>query len=126
MWRECLIVGGFGGAGAIVRFVLSTWVNTRFPTQLGGGTLAVNVAGCLLGGVILALLETHRPINDSLRLALMIGFLGGLTTFSAFGCEVFQLIHDQRPMAAAGLTVANVLLGLVAVSVGFLLVRWAS
>lgn len=126
MLRECLIVGSFGGVGAIVRFVLSGWFNARFPTLSGGGTLAVNVVGCLLGGVILAMLETYRPLNDSLRLALLVGFLGGLTTFSAFGCEVFQLLRDQRPGAAAGLVAANLLLGLAAVSLGFFLARAAA
>lgn len=126
MWRECLIVGSLGGAGAIVRFVLSGWISSRTPTLPGAGTLAVNAIGCLLGGVVLATLETYRPSNETLRLALMVGLLGGLTTFSAFGCEVFQLLRDQRPGAAAGLVLANLFLGLAAVAIGFLLTRAAS
>ncbi|MFO0834061.1 MAG: fluoride efflux transporter CrcB [Phycisphaerales bacterium] len=123
MWRECIIVGIFGGIGAITRFVLSTWVNARFPAHLGAGTLAVNVIGCLLGGVVLAFLETYRPLNETLRLALMVGFLGGLTTFSAFGCEVFQLLRDQRLATAAAFVFANLFLGLISVALGFFVAR---
>lgn len=123
MWRECLMVGSFGGIGAITRFGLSTWINARFPTHVGAGTLAVNVIGCLLGGVVLAFLETYRPLNETIRLALMVGFLGGLTTFSAFGCEVFQLLRDQRFALAAAFVLSNLILGLIAVALGFLVVR---
>ncbi len=125
MWRECFIVGTFGGIGAIVRFTISTWLNARFPTHMGVGTLAVNVIGCLLGGVILAVLDSYRPLNESLRLALMVGFLGGLTTFSAFGCEIFQLLRDHRPVIAAVFLFANLILGLIAVTLGFYLARFA-
>ena len=123
MWRECLIVGGFGGAGAVARFVLSIWMSTRYPTLIGGGTLAVNMIGCFLGGVLLLAIAGQRQWGEPLRLALMVGFLGGLTTFSAFGCEVFQLLRDQRPGAALGLVAANVVLGLAAVALGYVVAR---
>ena len=126
MWRECLIVGSFGGIGAITRFGLSTWINARFPAHVGAGTLAVNVIGCLLGGVVLALLETYRPLNETLRLALMVGFLGGLTTFSAFGCEVFQLLRDHRFAIAAAFVLANLVLSLISVALGFFVVRFVA
>lgn len=126
MWRECFIVGSFGAIGAIARFVLSTWVNARFPTHLGAGTFAVNVIGCLLGGAVLALLEAYRPVNETLRLALMVGFLGGLTTFSAFGCEVFQLLRDQRLAIATAFVLANLVLGLISVALGFFVVRFVA
>lgn len=118
-----MIVGGFGGVGAITRFAVSTWLNGRFPTHIGVGTLAVNVIGCLLGGVILAFLETYRPLNETLRLALMVGFLGGLTTFSAFGCEIFQLLRDHRPAVAAAFLTSNLVLGFAGVAIGFFAAR---
>lgn len=118
-----MIVGSCGGAGAITRFAISTWMNARFPTHLGVGTLLVNVIGCLMGGVLLAILEDYRPMNETLRLALMVGFLGGLTTFSAFGCEIFQLLRDHRPAMAAAFLTSNLVLGLAGVAIGFFAAR---
>ena len=76
--------------GALVRWQAGVWLNSRHP-QLPLGTLAVNVVGGLLIGMALVLLA--RPDQQLWRLLVITGFLGGLTTFSAFSGESLALIQ---------------------------------
>jgi fluoride exporter len=76
--------------GALVRWQAGVWLNARHP-QLPLGTLAVNVVGGLLIGIALVLLA--RPDQQLWRLLCVTGFLGGLTTFSAFSGESLTLLQ---------------------------------
>ncbi len=111
--------GGFLGAG--LRFALGTWVNRALPAAVfPWGTLAVNVLGCLLIGFIAA---WRQPLEPGLRLFLMVGVLGGFTTFSTFALETLALTHqDQHALAFANVAV-KLLLGLGAAWAGFELGR---
>ncbi|MFQ5489907.1 MAG: fluoride efflux transporter CrcB, partial [Phycisphaerae bacterium] len=92
--------------------------------RIGGGvfplgTLTVNVCGCLLIGVLSAFFAGPQLVREEYRVALLVGLLGGLTTFSSFGWETTALINDGQ-LVRAGL---NVLLnngaGLAAVWLGY-------
>ena len=110
--------------GSVFRFLLSGFVYRMVPfAEFPLGTLAVNVLGCLLIGVLNGLAETRQMIGPDLRLFLMIGMLGGFTTFSTLGYETLALIRDDALVQAMGNVVVQVVLGLLAVWLGDMLGR---
>ena len=114
-----LLVGVGGFAGSVARYLLGGWLlhhtaQQRFPWS----TFAVNVAGCLVIGVLAGLAERHSMFSPGLRLFLFTGLLGGFTTFSAFGLETLFLLRRGEPWVAAAYVGGSVLLGLLAVWLG--------
>jgi CrcB protein len=112
-----LLVALGGAIGSVARFKLSGWVlhqapNWRFPL----GTLAVNVIGCFLAGLLAGMAVKQDIFTPDARIFLFTGLLGGFTTFSAFGLETLLLLKRGE----AGVAIANVL---VSIAVG-LLVAW--
>ena len=95
---EALAVGLGGGLGAWLRWGLSTALNARLPS-LPLGTLAANLLGGFLMGVLGEGLLLHW-VPEALRLLLLTGFLGGLTTFSTFSAEVVNSLRRGRRLAA--------------------------
>jgi len=112
------VVAVFGAAGAVARYAVSGWAHQLLGTRFAYGTLAVNLIGCLLLGLLGHLMTTTEAVSPTTRAALGIGFLGAFTTFSTFGWETFQYLEDGAWPAAAGNVAANVLLGLAAVWAG--------
>ena len=82
----------------------------------------MNVIGCLLIGVVAAAVEKEALVSPALRLAIIVGFLGGFTTFSSFALEGYSLAHTHGWLAAGGYVVLSNLLGLGAVWAGHRLV----
>ena len=120
-----LLVGAGGFIGSIARYLLGGWVQRVLDNPwLPWGTFAINVLGCLIIGVLAGLSDTRQAITPEARLFLMIGILGGFTTFSSFGLETFRLLQDGQWAAAAANAVGSVLVGLVAVWFGYTLTRW--
>lgn len=117
IYMKTLLLVGLGGAiGAVSRHLLGVWLlplstEYRFPL----GTLAVNVIGCFLIGVLAAFFQRHAPAEQALRPFLITGILGGFTTFSAFGLETFELIRRGEPATALLYVAASLVLGLLAV-----------
>lgn len=110
-------LGGFVGAGA--RFLLSGLVHRLVPlSAFPFGTLVVNVVGCLAIGFLGGRMEVHQALGPSQRLFILIGVLGGFTTFSTFAYETLGLTQDAEFMKAAVYTVGHVVLGLAAVWIG--------
>lgn len=117
--RGLLLVALGGAIGSVSRFKLSGWVlhhtiDWRFPA----GTFVVNVAGCLVAGILAALAEKHHFFDANVRLLIFTGFLGGFTTFSAFGLETMNLLKRGDVAVAAANVVLSVLLGLLALWMG--------
>lgn len=106
------------GAGGLARYACAgwtqRWANGAFPL----GTLVVNVSGCLLVGFLAAALGGRMLVREEYRVALLIGLLGGYTTFSTFGLETFALLNDGQGWRAALNITASVVLGLAAVWFG--------
>jgi fluoride exporter len=117
---QLLAVARGGAAGCGARFGVGQWLQPRlvaFPL----GTLVVNVSGGLAIGAALAWFE--RQPNEWLRLALVTGFCGGYTTFSAFSAESLQLIQRGELGLALLHTLAHVVGALLAAAVGYRLLR---
>jgi CrcB protein len=89
-----------GAAGTGTRYLVALWAAQRFGTAFPYGTLIVNLAGCFL---IALVMQTAAAIAwpPTLRSALTIGFLGGLTTYSSFNYESTRLAQDGAPELAA-------------------------
>lgn len=109
-----LAVAGGGAAGALVRYALSGWLVKRFPM----GTLAVNLAGCLLIGLLVGAMHHRDWLSPVARHFLIMGFLGSLTTFSTFGYQSVQLYMDGDVRLAALNVLTNVCIGFAAVAAG--------
>jgi len=116
-----LAVGIGGFVGAISRFYLSGWCSAWSEKYHGRvypiGTLAVNVLGCLLIGLLMTLAEHKRLSVDAQRL-LVTGCLGSLTTFSTFGLDTINLFREDKPGLGAVYVLANMAIGLAAVGIG--------
>jgi CrcB protein len=96
------IIGAGGFVGAILRFLVSSWVQTRSGSILFPyGTMAVNMIGCLIIGFLTYLVETRSLFSMETRSFVLIGLLGAFTTFSTFGNETLGLIRDSRIDLAA-------------------------
>lgn len=120
---KILIIGLGGFLGAVARYLLSGWAQRSTDSGLPLGTLLVNVLGCLVIGVLMAVAETRQFLSPNLRLFLMIGLLGSFTTFSTFGYETIVLVKSGEVQAAMLSVAANVVLALAAVIAGQKIVK---
>jgi CrcB protein len=96
-WQQLALVGAGGALGAIGRFVLSGWLTRSIGTTFPWGTLGANLLGSLLAGFVLVWLEGRGPSALLWRAFLMVGVLGGLTTFSALMVELWLLQRGGGP-----------------------------
>ena len=114
VWVLALAVAAGGAGGAVCRFGVSLLAAAVVPRAAWLGTLAVNLAGCVLIGAALSVQGDRDPLGPAGRAAAVTGFLGGLTTFSTFGAEAVALGSRDGggPVAAlqVGLNVAGGLL----------------
>ncbi len=120
---KLLIIGLGGFLGAVSRYLVAGWVQRLHNGTFPFGTLAVNVIGCLLIGAAMALVQDRPLLAPNARLFFMIGLLGAFTTFSAFGCETVELLHDAQYLPALANAAANLLLGVGAVVLGRLILK---
>jgi CrcB protein len=119
-----LLVGIGGALGSIGRYLLGGWVHGLAPFgTFPLGTLVVNALGCLIIGVLGGINDARQALGPELRVFLMIGVLGGFTTFSSFAYETLALARDAEMGRALINVAAQVLLGLGAAWIGYSLVR---
>jgi CrcB protein len=107
--REVLLVALGGAVGSAARYGVTLFAQSRLGGEFPYGTLAVNVVGSLLLGVIMALGDRTDLMPPTLRLALGTGVMGGFTTYSAFNYETYKLASNDALLAA----IANVLVTLI-------------
>lgn len=108
-----------GGLGAVLRFLLSGFVQRMSNDVFPIGTLTVNVTGCLVIGFLGALFAGPAFVRDEWRYFLLVGLLGGFTTFSTFGYETLALADGgEWARVGANLVLSNGL-GLLAVWIGY-------
>lgn len=106
-----------GAVGAPARFLLDGAVAARARGPFPWGTLAVNVLGSLLLGIVTGL-TLHHGLGSTGRAAFGLGFCGGFTTFSTFSYETARLVEEGVPGLAARNVAANVVLALAAAALG--------
>jgi CrcB protein len=110
-----------GAIGAVIRYALSRAYPVR-PGHLPGGILVVNVVGSGVAGALIGLAE-RAVLAADLRLVLVTGFCGGLTTFSTWSVETIELADGGRWRAAILNVVVTLALGLGAAVAAYLLAR---
>ena len=115
MLKELLLVGTGGFVGSILRYAVGRALGGITWLSLPWGTLAVNVAGCFLIGILSGL---PTPLSAHARLVLITGLCGGFTTFSTFSSEVVQLLRSGQTALAAGYAVLSVTVGVACVALG--------
>jgi fluoride exporter len=118
------IVLALGGiAGTISRYAMAGMVYRVVGTQFPYGTLAVNLLGCFLIGLLDVLAQEKFVLSPQARLFLMVGFCGAFTTFSTFILETGNLIKDGQSVLAFANLMVSVALGFVVYRAGILLGR---
>ncbi|MDI3546472.1 MAG: fluoride exporter [Halanaerobiales bacterium] len=119
-----LIYIGLGGFfGAVSRYSISKWVESRWDSTLPFGTLIVNVLGSFLLGFLMTFFLEKGFSQPHLRVALTTGFLGALTTFSTFSYETMMLLEDKEILFAGINILANLIMGLIFVMIGIIIAR---
>jgi len=120
---SALLVAVGGAVGSLLRFWMSGVAQRSVPATgewsvFPAGTLVVNVFGCLLAGALAEVGERHGPLSNETRALLMVGFLGGFTTFSAFANETVAVWRSGAVAVAAANVVLSVLICVAAVVAG--------
>ena len=122
MIKDIIIVGIGSGIGGICRYLVSLLMGQAgngFPW----GTLTVNVAGCLLIGILWGMTSRFPNLSPTLTLLLMVGFCGGFTTFSTFSKESLALAEAGRWSAFAAYAIGSVTIAIAAVALGYWITR---
>ena len=120
LWGKALLVGLGGFVGSAARFLLSSWVMRHSTTgSLPYGTLAVNGLGCLVIGLVAGAIEGRNALDPHTRRILLVGVLGGFTTFSTFALETLQLGQEGHGLRAVLNVALQVALGLSLAWLGY-------
>lgn len=116
------LVGAGGALGAVARYGVGGLVHRNAAlADFPFGTLAVNLAGCLLIGLGSGLADARQAFTPEARVFLFVGVLGGFTTFSSFGYETIALLRDHEFLRAGLNAGLNVFAGLALVWLGYAL-----
>ena len=115
MFNSIVLISVGGALGAVLRWLLGLGINGLFPA-IPPGTLAANLLGGYLVGVAMEALSAPLGLAPELRLLVITGFLGGLTTFSTFSAEVARLLEHGR-LAMAGAEIAVHVVGSVTLTI---------
>jgi fluoride exporter len=121
--RSILLVATGGALGSTARYLVSGWVQRGTTAFFPFGTLTVNVVGCLCIGLLGGWGERRLGIGPDVRAFVMIGILGGFTTFSSFAYDTLALGRDGDTMLAFANVAANMLLCLGAAWLGMVVGR---
>jgi CrcB protein len=116
--NKYLIVLAGAGLGGMARYGAGTWVMARYGGRFPLGTLAVNLSGSFMAGLLMALLTERWQPHPYWRLFLIVGVLGGYTTFSSFEYETYQAMRDGERWLGLLYVLSSVAAGYVAVWLG--------
>ena len=119
--KSFLLVFLGGGLGSGLRYLVTATMN-QYSKVLPFGTFTVNMLGCLLIGLILGYAQKENTLTSNQTLLLATGFCGGFTTFSAFANENLELIKNGEILNLSVYIIASVLIGILAVFIGYYLI----
>lgn len=112
-----------GLVGTLSRYWLAGFVARQYGEDFPWGTLIVNLIGSFLAGALYQLAEERLVISPALRPVILIGLIGGFTTFSSYGLQTFTLLRDgQIGLATLNIALSNVL-GLLMVWAGYVVIK---
>lgn len=122
MIRYLVVLVG-GGVGALARYAAASAIMDRFGGKFPLGTLVINVTGSFLIGFLMTMLTERFNFDPVWRLLLVVGFLGGYTTFSSFEWETYTAVREGAVWAGMLNVFSSIMLGYVAVWLGVILAR---
>jgi CrcB protein len=120
---QYLLVALGAAAGGLARYIIGGAIMQRFGGRFPLGTLVINVTGCFLIGVLMTLITERGTLSSKWQPLLVVGVLGGYTTFSAFGWETYRSVREGSLFMGLGYVLLSVGLGYIAVWFGALLAR---
>lgn len=116
-----LVVFAGAGIGGLTRYVAGTWIMAKYGGRFPMGTFFINVSGSFLIGVLMTLLTERFEPHPNWRLFLVVGILGGYTTFSSFEYEIYAAVRDGARAMGALYVLSSVVVGYLGVWLGALL-----
>lgn len=123
MERYFVVLAG-AGLGGLARYLAGTWIMTRYGGRFPLGTLLVNIAGSFLVGAVMTVFTERIQPHPNWRLFLVVGVLGGFTTFSGFEYETYQALRSGAAALGLFYATASVAAGYLAVWLGVLVAGW--
>jgi fluoride exporter len=113
-----LVVLAGAGLGGLARYMAGTWIMAKYGGRFPLGTFVINITGAFLIGVLMTLLTSRFHPHPNWRLFLVVGVLGGYTTFSSFEYETYQAIRDGERWLGLLYVAGSVVLGYAGVWLG--------
>ena len=120
---QILYIGLFGAFGCVSRYLMSGWVYSAAGNALPYGTLAVNLTGSFLLGLIMEASQHSTLLSHELRIGITVGLMGGFTTFSTFSLETVRLLEEGSFGSAGANILLNVLVCILAALLGVFVAR---
>ncbi|OHB54814.1 MAG: chromosome condensation protein CrcB [Planctomycetes bacterium RBG_13_44_8b] len=124
MPQKILYIALAGAAGTLARYWLSGIVQRNITAQFPFGTAAVNIIGCLVFGLLWAVLENRLSISGQTRIIIFVGFFGAFTTFSSVMFETAQMLDESQWLWASANIILQNVLGLVSIIIGLTIGRF--
>jgi CrcB protein len=122
-FMQILYIGLFGALGCVSRYLVSGWTYNLVGRSLPYGTLAVNVIGSFLLGLLMEGSLRSTMLTPEVRLGITVGFMGGFTTFSTFSFETIRLLEEGSLLHAGANIVLNVVVCILFAALGIYLAR---
>jgi CrcB protein len=123
--KTLLLVALGGAIGSMARFIVGKISLVLWGPEFPWGTMIVNIAGCFVMGVLAGLLSHYTELSQDVRAFLLVGILGGFTTFSAFALDIVTLYERGAMTASLFYLLASVAVSILALTAGLFIVRSA-
>ena len=118
-----LAVAAGGALGALTRYLVDRSIEARAFGLFPWSTFTINITGCLVVGAVVAALVDRHDTPEWLRVGLIMGVLGGYTTFSTFSQESYELLHGGHAGVGVVYAVGSIVAGVIAVALGTMIGR---